>query len=188
MQNNYAMNQCTTPMQLQVQNTLRLLWLEHVLWTRSFLVSTAFGLNDLEYVTNRLLRNPIDFANILRPLYGNQTAEEFQKLLTEHLLIAARLVNAAKAGDRTIAQEQRIKWYTNADDIAEFLSDINPNWDAKTWQAMLYEHLKMTEEEALQLLNGQYAASITQYDAIEQQALKMADEMARGVIKQFQIR
>ncbi len=87
-----------------------------------------------------------------------------------------------------MAQQQHIKSYANADDIAEFLSSINPNWDARTWQSMLYEHLKLTEDEALQLLNGQYATSIAQYDAIQQQALKMADETARGVITQFQIR
>lgn len=33
--------------QLQLSNTLRRLWIEHVLWTRFFIISTAFDLPDL---------------------------------------------------------------------------------------------------------------------------------------------
>ena len=33
--------------ELQLSNTLRRLWFEHVLWTRFFIVSTAFNLPDL---------------------------------------------------------------------------------------------------------------------------------------------
>lgn len=176
-----------SPKQLRLLNTLRRLWVEHVMWTRSFLVSTTFDLKDLNYVTKRLLRNPADFANVLRPLYGSQKAMKFENLLTEHLLIAGKLVDAAKAGDTKAAAEQRRKWYDNADDIAAFLSEINPYWSKKTWQSMLYSHLRMTEDEAMQLLTGQYAASIDQYDSIQDQALIMADNMAYGIIKQFNI-
>ena len=32
--------------------------------------------------------------------------------------------------------ELRKKWYSNADDIAEFLSGINPYWNKKKWRDM----------------------------------------------------
>lgn len=176
---------CLSEGRLQLTNTLRRLWMEHVMWTRSFIISTAFNLPDLNDTTNRLLRNPKDFAEALRPLYGSDKADKFDKLLTAHLLIAAALVKAAKAGDTRAADEQRKLWYANADDIASFLSSINLYFSKAAWKAMLYDHLKMTENEAVQLLTGQYAASIEQYDAIENEALKMADEMARGIVMQF---
>ena len=176
-----------TPRQLQLLNNLRRLWTEHVMWTRSFIVSTAFSLPDLDYVTHRLLRNPEDFAEMLRPFYGAERAKIFENLLTEHLEIGAQLVNAAKAGDTKTADEVRRQWYDNADDIAEFLSEINPYWSRLAWQTMLYDHLKMTENEAGQILTGQYEASIDQYDAIQREALEMGDYMANGMIKQFRI-
>lgn len=176
-----------TPKQLQLMNTLRRLWVEHVMWTRFFIVSTAFNLADLEYVTNRLLRNPDDFADVLRPFYGEEKAAKFNKLLTEHLEIGAQLVNAAKAGDTKTADEQRMKWYDNADEIAAFLSGINPYWSNTAWQTMLYDHLQMTENEAGQILTGQYDASISQYDSIQKEALEMGDYMANGMIKQFKL-
>lgn len=172
---------------LQEYNTLRRLWTEHVMWTRSFIISTAFDLPDLNAVTTRLLRNPADFADVLRPLYGDIQSMRFKNLLAEHLEIGAALVNAAKAGDSGLADEKRRDWYENADDIARFLSGINPYWNKMTWQMLLYDHLKMTENEAAQILTGQYDASIGQYDAIQKEALEMADYMATGIIKQFRL-
>lgn len=185
--NNFCENRRTISKQLQLSNTLRRLWTEHVMWTRSFIISTAFNLGDLDYVSKRLMRNPSDFADVLMMYYGDKTAKQFMELLTEHLSIAAKLVNAAKAGDTATANEQRRLWYLNADNIALFLSKINPYWDNRAWQTFLYDHLKMTENEASQILTGQFDASISQYDAIAEEALKMADYMTSGIIRQFQI-
>lgn len=174
--------------QLQISNTNRRLWTEHVLWTRFFIVSTAFGLPDLPFVTQRLLKNPYDSANELRPLYGEQTAMRFEELFTEHLLIAAQLVNAAKAGDTAGAEKQRKEWYANANAIAHFLAAINPFWSECVWRDLLFDHLRMTEDEAVQILTGQYERSIEEFDDIQAEALEMADVMTCGIIRQFCIR
>ena len=106
-------------------NTWRKLWVQHVMWTRSFVISTASDLGDLDFVTQRLMQNPGDMAEIIRPFYGNQTAATFQRLFTEHLSIAAKLVNAAKAGDTESVAELEEKWYQNDDEIAAFLAAVN---------------------------------------------------------------
>jgi hypothetical protein len=173
--------------QLMLSEKIRRLWIEHVLWTRFFIISTAFSLNDLQFVTERLLRNPDDFAKELKPFYGEQTAAQFKRLLTNHLLIAAQLVNAAKAGDNAEAEKQRGLWYGNAEDIARFLASINRYWSENQWKNMLFEHLSMTEDEAVYVLTGQYKRSIDEYDGIQAQALQMADVMTRGIIRQFSI-
>jgi len=176
-----------TQKQLNLSDTMRRLWTEHVMWTRSFIISTVNKLGDLEYVTKRLLRNPADFAEELKPFYGASGAARFGKLLTEHLQIGAKLVNAASAGDSKTADEARVSWYANAEELANFLSEINPAWSAAAWQTMLNEHLKMTESEATQIIGGQYDAGISQYDSIQKQALNMADYMTEGLIRQFSI-
>ncbi|WP_457945224.1 hypothetical protein [Caproiciproducens sp. LBM24188] len=50
---------------------------------------------------------------------------------------------------------------------------------------MLRDHLRVTEEEAVDRLTGQYAKDVALYDVIEDQALMMADYMATGILKQF---
>lgn len=173
--------------QVDLMNELRMLWEQHVHWTRSFIISTAASLGDLEAVTQRLLRNPSDFACVLRPFYGEKNAACFQELFTQHLLIAADLVNAAKAGDTAAADAAREKWYANADELSSFFCKINPWWSKKKWQELFYSHLKMTEEEATLRLEGKYAEDVKIYDLIEQEALRMADYMSFGIIKQFSI-
>ncbi len=172
---------------INLVNTMRQLWMQHVMWTRSFIISTAANLGDLQLVIKRLLRNPTDFAKVLAKYYGEEKAKRFEALLTEHLAIAGNLVNAAKAGDTDTVNSERKKWYANADEIAGFLAAINPYWSRQEWQRMLHDHLKITETEAVARLTGQYASDIAQYDIVEDQALMMADYMAEGIRKQFSL-
>ena len=163
---------------------MHLLWSQHVYWTRMFIISAVFGLPDIDPTTERLLRNPEDFRAALRPFYG-AGADRLADLLREHLLLAAQLVKAAKAGDSKAAADAERKWYANADEIAVYLGSINPYWTADEWKSMLYEHLALTKKEAVEMIAGKYSDSISTFDEVERQALLMADVMADGLIKQF---
>lgn len=174
-----------TKVELDLMNTMRMLWEQHGVWTRMAITSMVFGLPDEEMVVNRLLQNPVDFANTLKFFYGDEIASKFSDLLKSHLVIASQLVKAAKAGDNKSATEAEKKWYENADEIAVFLSYINPYWSRESWKAMLHEHLALVKAEAVAMLTKDYAAGIKVYDKIESQALEMADMMAEGIIKQF---
>jgi len=174
-----------TRTQLELVTSLRRLWLEHVYWTRLFLISKAFDLPDLPFVTQRLLQNPHDFANALRPLFGKQIAKQFEDLLTEHLVIASKIVDAAKAGDTAELDKQRDLWYANAESIAKFLASNNQFWNERVWNDFMFNHLQMTEDEIMQILNGQYEQSIKEFDSIQAEALLMADAMTRGIIRLF---
>ena len=134
-----------------------------------------------------MLRNPIDFQHLLQFYYGEEIALKFRDLLTEHLVVAADLVKAAKAGDANAAAKAEKIWYANADEIAVFLGEINPYWSQEHWRKMMYHHLALVKQEAVNMLTGQYEDSVKVYDEIEIQALGMADVMAGGIIKQFYI-
>ncbi len=168
-----------------LNNKLRLLWSQHVYRTRLFIISTASELADLPYTTKWLLQNPGDFAAVLEPFYGKHRADKFELLLTEHLTNAAELVNAAKNKETAKADSARKRWYKNADEIAEFLSNINPYWNRQKWTNMLYSHLKMTENEAIFRLSGKYPEDIDTFNSIEREAMEMADYMASGMSRQF---
>lgn len=171
-----------SPQQLCLMNQLQQLWAQHVYWTRFFIISTAEELGDLAPVTDRILQNPKDFAQLFAPIFGMNIANQFQELLTQHLLIAADLVNAAKNGEPEKADIARKKWYQNADEIARFLSSIQPCWSEAKWKEMLYSHLQMTEQEAVLRLQGNYVADIETFNAIESEALQMANYMFCGLI------
>lgn len=169
----------------ELRTTLRMLWEQHVYWTRLAIIDIVFALPDSEVTTKRLLRNPKDFEKVLAPLYGPAIASQFEKLFTEHLVIAAQLVQAAKAGHQAEAAAAEKRWYANADAIAAFLGRINPYWSARDWQSMMHEHLALTKNEAVELITKKYPESVSTFDQIEQQALIMADVMAYGIARQF---
>ncbi len=171
--------------EFELSNHIRLLWEQHVFWTKLIIISMVQGLPDVSLVTNRLLRNPIDFQMALETLYGRRIAGMFAALLTDHLVIAAELVDAAIKGDTARAADAETRWYENADAIAAFLAQINPHWFEEEWRVMLHEHLALTKSEAVDEITGTFAASIAIFDQIEAQALEMADLMVRGIVDQF---
>ena len=173
-----------TQEEVRLMNCFRQLWEQHVYWTRFFIISTAADLGDLKPVTDRLLQNPGDFARALAPFYGAGNARRFQELLTQHLQIAASLINADKQQNRKQADGLREKWRRNTDEIAAFLACLNPCWDEASWKTMLCRHLEMTEQQAVLRLQGRYEADVKIFGDIEDEALKMADLMSCGIIRQ----
>lgn len=171
--------------ELMLSNWLRKLWEQHTVWTKSAIVSLVFNLPDANFVINRLLQNPVDFGNLFTKYYGIQSGNKFRDLIREHLVIAADLVKASKAGNTEKANEIERKWYANADEIARFLASINPYWSMEKWQRMYYEHLGLVKNEAVILLTKNYAQESLIYDRLETQALEMADMMLQGITRQF---
>lgn len=176
---------CISSAQVSVGNRLRMLWEQHVYWTRMAIISMAFGLPDTKVTTERLLENPRDFEEALKPLYGEKVSSQFAKLFTSHLVIAAELVGDLKAGDASAAAETEKRWYANANEIADFLGSVNTYWSAAEWRRLLNDHLAMTREEAAAVLAGQYAKSVAIFGNIEKEALVMADAMTQGIVRQF---
>lgn len=171
-------------MALMLNNQMRLLWEQHVYWTRFVISGIVFHSPDLEASQTRLMRNPGDFADVLTHFYGRATANKFAELLTEHLTIAGELVTAAAAEKTQEAADAEKRWYENADEIAVFLASINPYWSQREWQRMLYSHLAMTKQEAVDFIKEDYAASVDIFDQIEREALEMADQMTDGILRQ----
>ncbi|WP_249315822.1 hypothetical protein [Bacillus sp. FJAT-49711] len=163
----------------------RLLWEEHVNWTRMTIISIVFNLPDLQFVQERLLRNATDLGNCIRPFYGNHIADQYAMLIKEHLVLAAELVTASVRGDTKTAAEKNKQWYRNADDIAAFLSNINPYLGEEDVRNMFYMHLNLTKDEAVKMIQRDYRADVAVFDEIEAQALGMSDMIAEAIVKQF---
>ena len=168
-----------------LRDAMRNLWDEHVVYTRNFIVSDIGGLEDLSAVTERLLRNQDDIGNAIKPFYGDEAGNKLAKLLREHILIAADIVNAAKAGDNSTVNASQKKWRQNADEIAAFLSGANPAWPKTTLTNMLYKHLDMTTTEVVSRLTKDWKGEITAYDQGHEHMMMLADALTDGIVKQF---
>lgn len=151
-----------------IREQFRLLWEQHVYWTRMAILGIAFASPDLAATTARLLRNATDFGRLFRRFYGKAVGDQIESLIREHLIVAGDLVKAAKAGNTKEAAAAEKRWYENADNIVRFLRRINPHWNIRQMRDMWYEHLTLTKREAVAILNSDYAASIVTFERIDE--------------------
>src|SRR5262245_1342892 len=171
--------------ELAFRNAMRKLWEDHITWTRVFIISAVAGLPDKDAATQRLLQNQVDIGNAIKPFYGAAAGDKLIGLLKEHIVIAAELVAAAKAGDKPKMEDANKRWIANADEIAAFLSGANPNWPANEMKRMMREHLNLTTAEVVARLHSDWAADVKAYEKVHEQILHMADMLSEGIIKQF---
>jgi hypothetical protein len=168
------------------EDAMRRLWSDHVAYTRLFIVDAAAGSPDKDATTQRLLQNQTDIGNAVAEFYGREAGNKLTALLKDHILIAASIVTAAKAGDNAKVTSENKRWHDNATDIAKFLHGANPkNWPEAALQSALFTHLDQTINEATNQLKGNYPASIKDYDAAMDHMLMVADTLTNGIVAQF---
>ena len=170
----------------EFHDAMRKLWVDHVAWTRLYIVSAVAGLPDTKPTTDRLLQNQVEIGDAVADYYGWEAGTKLTALLEDHILLAAELVEAAKAGDQAKTDDASKRWYANADEISAFLAKANPmHWPLATLQSAMKTHLDQTLEEATHRIKGMYAEDIKDYERIVTHILGMADVLSNGIIAQF---
>ncbi|MCI0345979.1 MAG: hypothetical protein L0221_11140 [Chloroflexi bacterium] len=173
----------------EFHDAMRKLWEDHVTWTRQFIVSAATlpgDLPDIGPTADRLLANQEDIGNALGQFYGEAAGDQVTALLHDHILTAAELIAAAKAGEADAVDAAAAAWYANAHDIAVALNGLNPkHWPLAELDAHMKDHLDLTLKEAVARLEGRYADDIAAYEEIHLQILEMADMLSDGIIAQL---
>jgi hypothetical protein len=179
----------TTPRAVALRMDMRRLWEEHITWTRQVVVDFAAGLPSLPASETRLLRNQADIGDAVAPFYGRAAGRRLTGLLREHILIAVDVLTAAKAGDATALARAQARWTGNGDRIAGFLATADPaHWPRREMRGMMRRHLALTTDEAVARLTGDFAADVRAYDAVQRQALDMADMLSSGIVARFPAR
>src|SRR5215216_10766 len=184
-----ASGQPISASELALRTQMRKLWEDHVTWTRMVIVSVAADLPDRQAAVGRLLANQDDLGEAIKPYYGDAAGDRLAELLREHIVIAADVLTAAKAGNSEALNAALERWYDSGDDIAAFLNAANPrNWPLEEMRQMMREHLDLTTAEAVARLGGDWDADVQAYDRAHEQVLEMADMLSAGIVDQFAAR
>jgi len=174
---NTQQNQCNLAIDMQR------VWLEHVWWTRNVILGIISDLPGNAQYTERLLQNPADMANVFQPHIRNFPRQQFVELFTTHLKQGGDIVTAAKAGNAALVAQLQLQWHANADQIAAMFANMSPCYSEDEVRRMMYEHLRLTTDEATQNLNRQYTDEVRTFDAIQAEALEMANYFTNGIIR-----
>ena len=168
-----------------VRLALRKLWSDHVIWTREYIVAAVAGTPDAEAAAGRLLRNQEDIGAAIEGFYGKPAGDRLTALLKDHILIAVDLVAAAKAGDEAAFATHDSRWTANVGEIAAFLAGANPHWPEADVRDLLLLHLRLTKDEAVARLSGDWAADVRAFDDIFTEIMVVADTLHDGLVAQF---
>jgi hypothetical protein len=169
-----------------LRQEMRRLWEDHITWTRLAIISLTTDAPDTEATVGRLLANQTDIGDTVKPFYGEAAGNELTRQLRLHIVIAADVVAAARAGDEAELAEALARWQSNADDIAAVLNSVNPkHWELATMKAEMHKHLDLTTQEAVARLRGNWSADVAAYDQIHEHILHMSDLLSSGLVKQF---
>jgi len=172
-----------------LREDMRKLWEDHITWTRLAIISLETGTPDTDATVARLLQNQADIGDAIKPFYGDAAGDELTKQLRAHILIAAEVIAAAKAGDSSKLADAQARWFENADEIAAVLHSVNPRyWPLETLKAEMHMHLELTTEEAVARLQGDWTADVAAYDKVHEHILHMSDLLSDGIVKQFPAR
>ena len=174
--------------QMNLIINFRALWLNLAMWSRSFLLSIATGLPNTKAVSDRLYEVPVQLGSLLQLIFGQQSAETFVNLLSTHIVQMETTMMAQKNGNNQAVSDSVKLLYQNADELATFLSQINPFWFQTQWQNLLYTYISMTFEQTTALLSGDYVKDIQVFDRIQFQTSLIGDYMANGIIQYLAVK
>ncbi len=169
----------------QLKAGMRKLWVDHVIWTREYIVNVIEADFSVDAAAKRLMKNQEDLGNSIVPFYGKAAGDSLTSLLKQHINIAGELVAASRAKDNAKVTATDQRWRANARQIATFLSSANPNWSMNDLNTMLNDHLTLTALEGKARLDRDYSLDVETFDRILTQSLRMADALSEGIIKQF---
>ncbi len=177
---------------VDLRNLLRLLASQNTMWTRSYVVSYISNIDDLPVLENRLYVNVMDFTKLFNIYYGDESSDIFDGLFRAYV---RELINTLKllvenfTGQTINTQQALIKaredWNNAGNELALFLSSINPYWEYTQFQRLISDHIEMTIDQIDQRLIKNYDYEIHQYDFIEYHSLMIADILVNGIIDMF---
>ncbi len=169
-----------------LQSAMRQQWGEHLFWVREAARATVRGESaaateaEQEVVTNLL-----EMARSLEPFYGKAAGEKLFMLLNGQWSGIRAHARAVKREDQP-AQEAALKALNrNADAIAAFFADVNPNLKMDAVRPMLLTQVGHHGDQDLQLMQKAYADEARTWQVLRTGALALADTLGEAIGKQF---
>lgn len=157
------------------------LWGEHVCYTRNAIISLLNGTSDIDAISERLMENQDDIAELLYPYYDRNDVEAYSSVLKEHVSLAVALINAVKAGDDTA--EATKAWYDNGEKMITWMENENPYyWSRVVTKPLWNDHLKLTLDQVNNRLREDWSGDIEAFDYNHHCIHKWANLYATGIV------
>jgi len=170
----------------EMKQTLRDLWVGHIFWVRH--VVSNIATNDPEErdaAEKEVGANTKQIANTIMPFYGEAASEKFISLIDINYSAVREYSEATVAGNKRQQDAALARLASNADDIADFLSHLNPYLQKDIVRGLIAAHGAHHVLQINQYKGKEYAHLGATWPMMRQHVYVIADTMTTALAKQF---
>ncbi len=183
----HAKGKTETVKSIELQMTLRDLWVGHIFWVRSVVFDTKLGEAEAAKVAEEnVVSNAKEIAAAVGSFYGKEAGDKLFSLLAGHYGAIKEYLTASMAGSQEGKDSAAGKLKKNAEEIAVFLNGANPkNWPKDTLVSLLLAHGGHHIAQIDAVVAKDYDGEARTWDAMKKHIYTIADALAGGIVKQF---
>ena len=170
--------------------TLRDLYINHIFWVRSLVISTRLGEKKAVSEADEYgLENAKAIGLSISPFYGQAAGEKFSSLFVGHYSAVKKYMSAAFAngfrGNATLKKAALDALMQNAAEIAAFVSSANPNLPKATVNGLLVTHVQQHVMSIDAVTKKDWSREADMWDPMVKEIYALSDALADGIAKQF---
>ena len=170
----------------EMKQTLRDLWLGHIYWVQHAVLNG--GTNSprkRDAVEKEVDANTKQLSNMIKPFYGEAASQKLFSLLDINIGAVREYSQATVAGDKHGQDAALARLGSNADDIAEFLSHLNPYLQKENVRGLVAAHGAHHVLQINLYKRKDYAQLQETWPMMRQHVYLIADILTTALVKQF---
>ena len=170
----------------EMQQNLRDLWVGHIFWVRHVVSNIAsHDPAERDAAEKEVVANTEQIANTMAPFYGEAASQKFFSLLDVNFNAVSEYSEATVAGDKRQQDAALAHLASSADDIADFLSHLNPYLQKDIVRGLIATHGAHHVLQINQYKAKEYAHLGATWPMMRQHIYVIADTLTTALVKQF---
>jgi hypothetical protein len=169
-----------------LQGVLRDEWSRHLFWIRNVVLDNAKNdLRSMDFAEKAVAANARDIARTFTPFYGEVASDRFHTILTKHYSAVKAYSQATVAGNKGQQDAAMTLFASNTDEIATFLSGINPHLPKDTVRGLFATHVDHHVAQIDKFQARDYAGEEAAWPGMQHHIYDIADALTAALAKQF---
>lgn len=170
----------------EMKQTFRDLWLGHIFWVRHVVSNIATNdPQERDAAEKEVAANTKQIADTIAPFYGEAASEKLNSLLDVNIDAVREYSEATVAGNTQKQDAALARLASNADDIADFLSHVNPYLQKDNVRSLIAAHGAHHVLQINQYKAKNYAHLGATWPMMRQHVYVIADTLTTALAKQF---
>ena len=170
----------------EMQQTLRDLWVGHIFWVRHVVSNIATNEpEERDAAEKEVVENTKQIASTMTPFYGEAASEKLYRLLDTNIGAVREYSEATAAGNKQQQDAALAHLASNADEIGDFLSHLNPYLHKDIVQGLIATHGAHHVLQINQYKAKEYAPLGATWPMMRQHVYVIADTLTTALVKQF---